>query len=232
MINFKNKKRIIVATVSTLLLAGSLGGAVFATQKTDIVKKDVLMTEKVETYNSIEKTIGENKRNTASVTEQQAVDIARESIKTIFDVEINNSEYTLETEYFDKSKNEQSYEGKSIWTVYFSKTQPVPSESPIDFKSVFIDAETGEILSMSSKNSSDPKASQVLSQEAATSMVTEFVQAKELTKGAAIKDIQVNTKNAKKVMVVELKLDNGKGITVLINSTTNKIVAWQSRIDA
>jgi uncharacterized protein (UPF0262 family) len=227
MINLKNK-RMIGAAVSTLLLAGSLGGTVFAAQKMDVVKKDVLMTEKVATNNSIEKTINENEGNTASVTEQQAVDITQKALKTIFDVEVKDGGYTLETEYFDQSKNDASYKGRSIWSVYFTKVQS--DRGPFDIKSAFIDAKTGEILSMSSQNSTDAKATQVLSQEAAKSMVTDFVQAKELTKGTAIKDIQVNTKNAKKVIVVEVNLENGKGLTVLINSTTNKIMAWQNRI--
>jgi uncharacterized membrane protein YkoI len=230
MINLKNK-RMIGAAVSTLLLAGSIGGTVFAAQKTDVVKKDVLMTEKVATNDFNVKTINKNARNTASITEQQAVDITQKALKSIFDVEVKEGGYTLEAEYFDKSKNDASYKGRSIWTVYFTKLQPEPSKGPFDIKSAFIDAKTGEILSMSSQNSTDAKAAQVLSQEAAKSMVTDFVQTKELTKGAAIKDIQVNTKNAKKVIVVEVNLENGKGITVLINSTTNKIMAWQNRIE-
>lgn len=217
------------AAIASLLLVGSVGGTVLAAQNSDIVKKNVLMTEKVE-LNDSKDSIAKTNNISSPVNEEQAVDIARNALKTVFDVEITDVEYSLQTEYFDKSQNAASFEGKAIWTVYWNKKQTGTTKANIDFNSAFIDAETGEVLSMSSQKTSDPKATEVLSNDAAKSMVANFVQSKKLNNGASIKEIQV-TASPKKVTVVEVTLENGKGITVLISNATNKIMAMQNHLE-
>lgn len=227
----KMKKGIMGAAVVTLLIGGSVGGTVLASQNNDIVKKNVLMTENTESNQSEGKSFETVESNIAApVSEDQAIQIARDALKDIFDVEMNDEEYSLQTDYYEESQNEQSFAGKSIWTVSWKKQQLNPvSDDAIDFSSAFIDAETGEVLSMSSQTSSDSEADQPLSNEEAEAMVADFVESKNLNNGAAIEEVEAST-SSKKIIEVEVNLDNGNRISVIINSLTNKIVAFRTHI--
>lgn len=237
--NLKNNKKVIGAAVASLLLVGSIGGTVLASQNTDIVKKNVLMTEKTELNGSktpIEKAIRENNGTdkiniSAPVNEKQAVDIAKNALKNIFDVKIKDGEYSLQADYFDKSKNAQSYEGRSVWTVYWNKKQADNKKAAFEFHSTFIDAETGEILSMSSQKSNDIKVTEAMNNDAAKSMAKDFVLLKKLNNGSAIKEIQATSIPKKSIIEVQVKLDNGKGLTIVISGTTNRIIALQNHVN-
>lgn len=237
MFTLKNNKKIIGTAIATLLFAGSIGGTVLAVQNSDIVKKDVLMTEKVESNSSkasVEKTIKGNEATdistiTTPVKEKQAIEISRGALETAFDIELKDAEYSVQTEYFDKSNNKESYEGRSVWTIFWMRKQADPEKPAIKFHSTFVDAETGDVLSMSSQNINDVKATEELSDDAAKSMASTFVLSKKLNNGSAIKEIKAATLS-KKVIDVEMKLDNGKSMTVLISCLTHKIISWQSHI--
>ncbi|MCM3571487.1 PepSY domain-containing protein [Neobacillus mesonae] len=230
MMNLKINKKIIVPALASLILLGGIGGTALAAKNGDIVKKNVLMAEKMTTSSNDasngQVSIGNPPKS--NISKVQAVDIAKKAFKTIFGVEIKDGEYKLETDYFDKEKNKQSYKGKSIWTVSWINKQIDTNKNNIQFNSAFIDAQTGEILSMTSQDTTDAKATNILSNDAAKTMVADFVQSKNLTNGAAIKEIQVTNTIPKKVIIAEVKLDNGKGLAVLISTKTNKIISWKN----
>lgn len=220
--NFKISKKIMSAAIASLLVAGSIGGAAFAAQNSDIVKKDVLMTESAESNG--DKDYFDKTNISAKVKENEAVNIAKNALKNIFDIEIKD-EYTMQANYFDKSKNDASYEGRSIWVVSW-KTQPNTS---IGSSSVFVDAETGEVLSMASKRSNVAEVTEALSKDDAETKVAEFIQSKNLNNGASIKEIETTT-SSKRIIEAKVKLDNGKEMTVIISCATNEIVVWQNHI--
>ncbi|MET3699769.1 hypothetical protein SAMN05877753_10121 [Bacillus oleivorans] len=227
----KIKKGIMGAAVVLLLIGGSVGGTVLAFQD-DIVKKNVLMAENTEINQSKGKsfeTVDTN--NSTPVSEEQAIQIAKAALKDVFEAEINDDEYLQQTEYYDESKNEQSYPGKSLWTVSWKKKQIDPTtDNAIDFSSAFIDAETGEVLSMSSHKSTDQEADQPLTNEEAETMVADFVEAKNLNNGAVIESVEAFT-SAKNMIEVNVNLDNGNRISVVISSLTNKISALRNHLE-
>lgn len=243
--NLKINKKVMSTVITSLIVVGSISGAVFAAQNDDIVEKDVLMTVQVQSNEDpvnpddansvptedaaiIKK--GESHENeeyfnqtniSAKVNKDEAIIIAKDAVKNIFEINVTVDDKAIQADYFDKSHNDASYKGKSIWVVSW-KTQPNTSYNS---NSVFVDAETGEVLSMSSKKPNQSNTIKGLSKAEAESKVAEFIKSKNLNNGAAIQAIQSNI-SSKGIIEVEAKFDNGKEINVVISCATNEIVCW------
>lgn len=241
---FSKSKKATGILVASVLLVGSLTATAFATQGINKVEKNVLITEKeTSTKNNVASPDNRvmpstDENNTASkaspVSEEQALDIARKALKTMFNADMTGRNLIQTINYSDSTSLENPKYKNAVWKSYWTDLTPDMKHQGMQLETteshlVTIDASTGEILSISSQRIKFGEKPKGISPVAAKQMALDFVEQNNLVKGTVIKDAVAY--DIKKAVIVKVELENGINAQVIVSSYDGKITTYVNDTD-
>jgi hypothetical protein len=237
----KPTRKIVVTTAASLLVLASLGVSAYAASNMDTIKKNQLMTETssaVSTTASTFTTDGSALQDTETVqvdgpvTEAQAIEIGKQSLLSMFGVDVSKNNLTQDALYLGNEQIKGSLYTSPVWQLNWMTPNLMNSDAvgdDIETNTVTLDAETGEIVNINSNRVGGPDQQiQDISEESAKNLALDFIEKNGLANGTSVEEINMHKQ---KGYLAKLKLANGKVATVVISKVTGSVSAYEGDVE-
>lgn len=256
-------KKAAAIVLAAAVMAVSIGMAVHATASIDVPQKNVLITDNAimgdyTAASEIQTTPSESTAVSSPITEEQAFEIAKNSLNQIFSVNPDNENFDTHAEYYDVKRLEaeiayaEELNGSDIsdfmiwetqlnapfWNITFISPRVQRDRAAgedgtsvrtnIEAFCVTIDAISGDVLRISRNPSGNPEKDPI-SEASIKARAVEFVESNNLAKGVSIKNIVVYDFDNIEVL---LELEDGKFQYLMLGAETGQVLVYQGEIDS